>query len=167
MGKYKNDRTAFSISLQTQECSCGFCLKTQQLFTPHSPMSCLFSWLTVFSLLQSFLNFAVWFRHQTFNQIRSLPKQVMWLWDFCTQRNCKNYLSNCPENISYEIKNSFPSLQSERWIVSFIFRTPLRKQSRFLRNDFHCSSCFNIGWQTTTMCRQCFSSAFIKLTFRP
>ncbi len=58
-GKIQNDRTAFSIPLWTQGCSCGLCLKTQQLFTPHSPMPCLFSWLTVFSLLQSFLYFAV------------------------------------------------------------------------------------------------------------
>ena len=66
MGKYKkkNDRSAVSISLQgTQGCSRGLCLKTQQLFTPYSPMSCLFSWLIVFSLLQSFLNFRCMLLH--------------------------------------------------------------------------------------------------------
>lgn len=48
--KYKNDRTAVTIPLWIQGYSCGLCLKTLQLFTPHSPMSCLFSWLIVFSL---------------------------------------------------------------------------------------------------------------------
>lgn len=30
-GKYKNDRTAFSISLQTKGCSCGSCLKNSAI----------------------------------------------------------------------------------------------------------------------------------------
>lgn len=105
-----------------QGCSCGLCLKTQQLFTPHSPMSCLFSWLIVFSLFRSSLNSAVRFIHQTFNQMWSLPKQLIRLWGFCTQGNCKTCFSNCSENITYEIQNGCVSgkMNRERWIDSFI-----------------------------------------------
>lgn len=38
---------AFSISLETQGCSRGLCLKTLQVFTPLSPLSCLFYLLNV------------------------------------------------------------------------------------------------------------------------
>lgn len=45
---------------------------------PISPFF-IFFWLAVFSLLQSFLSFTVWFIHQTFNQMCSLHKQLFWL----------------------------------------------------------------------------------------
>lgn len=55
---------------------------------------------------QSFLNFAVWFIHQTLNQTWSIPKQVFWLWGLCPQRNCISCFSNCSENITYKMRNT-------------------------------------------------------------
>ena len=86
-------------------------------------MSRLFSWLTVFSLLQAALNFAVWFIHQTSNQMWSLPKQVMWLWGFWTQKDCVT--SNCSENITYKIQNSCLSLPCDKMNSFFYFHASL------------------------------------------
>lgn len=74
---------------QARGTSRGLPFKTRQLFTSHSLLSSLgVFWLAVFSLLQSFLNFTVRFRHQRFNQMCSFHKQLFWLGDFlCTQIN--------------------------------------------------------------------------------